>query len=95
MTDEAWRTRHRDYRRQGIIVVWFWRPRVLFPHIVLSEGLPVWFYVPSHAWLGRRSTGRTRRCTGWREVKNPAVFGRTVPSTRWTTWNGRPYPSAS
>ncbi|MER7336739.1 competence protein CoiA family protein [Streptomyces sp. NPDC000075] len=75
MTDEAWRARHRDYQRQGIVDVWFWRPRVHFPHIVLSEGLPVWFYVPSKgmAWT---AFGRAhQKVHRWWEVKNPAVFG--------------------
>ncbi|MFI1911384.1 competence protein CoiA family protein [Streptomyces microflavus] len=44
MTDDGWRARHRDYARQGVVDVWFWRPRVHFPHVVLDEGLPVWFY---------------------------------------------------
>ncbi len=44
MTDEGWRARHRDYERQGVVDVWFWRSQVHFPHVVLDEGLPVWFY---------------------------------------------------
>ncbi|MGW5867095.1 competence protein CoiA family protein [Streptomyces sp. NPDC055239] len=44
MTDDGWRARHRDYARQGVVDVWFWRLRVHFPHVVLEAGLPVWFY---------------------------------------------------
>lgn len=75
MTDAAWRARHADYRRQGIVDVWFWRPGVHFPHVVLSEGLPVWFYVPSKgaAWT---AFGRAhQKVHRWWEVKDPAVFG--------------------
>ncbi len=44
MTDEGWRARHRDYERQGVVDIWFWRSQVHFPHVELDEGLPVWFY---------------------------------------------------
>ncbi|HET6353765.1 competence protein CoiA family protein [Streptomyces sp.] len=75
MTDDAWRIRHRDYLRQGIVDVWFWRPGVQFPHIVLDERLPVWFYVASKGavWtaLGRPHAQRHR----WWQADNIAVFG--------------------
>ncbi|GGU86992.1 hypothetical protein GCM10010211_61380 [Streptomyces albospinus] len=75
MTDDGWRARHRDYARAGIVDVWFWRPRVHFPHVVLDAGLPVWFYTPSKglAWtaFGRPHTRPYR----WWEAENLSVFG--------------------
>jgi hypothetical protein len=75
MTDDAWRARHRDYERAGIVDVWFWRPGVQFPHVVLDEGLPVWFYVASKGavWTAfGRAHARGRR---WWETEDLAVFG--------------------
>ncbi|MFI9206303.1 competence protein CoiA family protein [Streptomyces sp. NPDC053048] len=75
MTDDAWRARHRDYARAGIVDVWFWRPGVHFPHVVLDERLPVWFYVASKGsvWtaFGRPHPRRRR----WWEAQDLAVFG--------------------
>ena len=75
MTDDGWRARHRDYARQGVVDVWFWRPRVHFPHIVLDEGLPVWFYSVSKREAAT-SLGRPHaRIHQWWQAPDPSVFG--------------------
>lgn len=75
MTDDGWRARHRDYARQGIVDVWFWRPRVHFPHIVLDEGLPVWFYSVSQR-MAATSLGRAHaRTDQWWKTPDLSVFG--------------------
>ncbi len=75
MTDDGWRARHRDYARQGVVDVWFWRPRVHFPHIVLAEGLPVWFYSVSKR-AAATSLGRAHaRVHQWWQVSDLSVFG--------------------
>jgi hypothetical protein len=75
MTDDGWRVRHRDYIRQGVVDVWFWRPRVHFPHIVLDEGLPVWFYSVSKREAAT-SLGQPHARRGqWWDVPDLSVFG--------------------
>lgn len=75
MTDDGWRARHRDYSRQGVVDVWFWRPRVHFPHVVLDEGLPVWFYSVSKREAAT-SLGRPHaRVHRWWQAPDLAVFG--------------------
>ncbi|MEU5976479.1 competence protein CoiA family protein [Streptomyces sp. NPDC047315] len=75
MTDDGWLARHRDYARQGIVGVWFWRPRVHFPHIVLREGMPVWFYSVSRREAAT-SLGRPHRQAGrWWRAEDSSVYG--------------------
>ncbi|MFD8887560.1 competence protein CoiA family protein [Streptomyces erythrochromogenes] len=75
MTDDGWRARHRDYARQGVVDVWFWRPRVHFPHVVLDEGLPVWFYSVSKREAAT-SLGRPHaRAHQWWQASDLSVFG--------------------
>ncbi|MFC8956060.1 competence protein CoiA family protein [Streptomyces sp. NPDC057101] len=75
MTDDGWRVRHRDYVRQDVVDVWFWRPGVHFPHIVLSEGLPVWFYSVSKREAAT-SLGRPHRQVGeWWKAPDLSVYG--------------------
>ncbi|MFH8379261.1 competence protein CoiA family protein [Streptomyces cyaneofuscatus] len=75
MTDDGWRARHRDYARQGVVDVWFWRPRVHFPHVVLEEGLPVWFYSVSKREAAT-SLGRPHaRVDQWWQAPDLSVFG--------------------
>ncbi|MEU6298991.1 hypothetical protein [Streptomyces erythrochromogenes] len=75
MTDDGWRARHRDYARQGVVDVWFWRPRVHFPHVVLDEGLPVWFYSVSKREAAT-SLGRPHaRAHQWWRAPDLSVFG--------------------
>ncbi|MEV8312393.1 competence protein CoiA family protein [Streptomyces flavidovirens] len=75
MTDDAWRARHRDYVRAGVVDVWFWRPRVHFPHVVLDEGLPVWFYTPSSGKVWTAFGQPHVRVHQWWKAQNLSVFG--------------------
>jgi hypothetical protein len=75
MTDHAWRARHHDYAREGIRDVWFWWPRVHFPHVVLDEGLPVWFYAPSSGKVWTAFGQPHKRVHRWWEAEDLAVFG--------------------
>ncbi|MFJ8273769.1 hypothetical protein ACIQ8G_26405 [Streptomyces sp. NPDC094154] len=75
MTDNGWRARHRAYAYQDVVDVWFWRPRVHFPHIVLDEGLPVWFYSVSKREAAT-SLGRAHaRAHQWWQAPDLSVFG--------------------
>ncbi|WP_432128056.1 competence protein CoiA family protein [Streptomyces sp. bgisy082] len=74
MTDDGWRTRHRDYARQGVVDVWFWRSRVHFPHIVLDEGLPVWFYSVSKKEAATALGRPHERVLQWWQAQDLSVF---------------------
>ncbi|MFI1073215.1 competence protein CoiA family protein [Streptomyces puniciscabiei] len=75
MTDDGWRARHRDYARQGVVDVWFWRPRVHFPHIVLDEGLPVWFYSVSKREAATSFGQPHARRHQWWQAGDLSVYG--------------------
>ncbi|WP_051779951.1 competence protein CoiA family protein [Streptomyces sp. NRRL S-241] len=75
MTDDGWRARHRDYARQGVVDVWFWRPRVHFPHVVLDEGLPVWFYSVSKREAATSLGVPHARPQQWWQAPDLSVFG--------------------
>jgi hypothetical protein len=75
MTDDGWRARHRDYARQGVVDVWFWRPRVHFPHVVLDEGLPVWFYSVSKREAATSLGQPHARVHQWWQAPDLSVFG--------------------
>ncbi|MFG2236812.1 competence protein CoiA family protein [Streptomyces sp. NPDC048723] len=75
MTDDGWRARHRDYARQDVVDVWFWRPGVHFPHVVLDEGLPVWFYSVSKREAAT-SLGRPHgQVHQWWQAPDLSMFG--------------------
>ncbi|MFE7045263.1 competence protein CoiA family protein [Streptomyces atratus] len=75
MTDDGWRARHRDYARQGVVDVWFWRPRVHFPHVVLDEGLPVWFYSVSKREAATSLGQAHAREHQWWKAPDLSLFG--------------------
>ena len=80
LTDDGWRARHRDYARQGVVDVWFWQPRVHFPHVVLDEGLPVWFYSVSKREAGTALGRPHPRVHHWWRAPDLAVYGLHHPS---------------
>ncbi|MFB7592818.1 hypothetical protein [Streptomyces sp. NPDC056169] len=87
MTDDGWRQRHLDYVRQGVVDVWFWRPRVHFPHIMLSEGLPVWFHSLSKREAAT-SLGHPHRQVGkWWKAPDLSVYA------HWHYVLGQPNPA--
>ncbi|MGA5198251.1 competence protein CoiA family protein [Streptomyces exfoliatus] len=62
MTDDGWRQRHRDYLRQGVVDVWFWRPRVHFYSVSKREAAT--------------SLGRPHRQMGeWWKAPDLSVYG--------------------
>ncbi|WP_189846709.1 competence protein CoiA family protein, partial [Streptomyces rubiginosohelvolus] len=75
MTDDGWRVRHRDYARQQVVDVWFWRPNVHFPHVVLDEGLPVWFYSASKGVAATSLGAAHARVHQWWLATDLSVFG--------------------
>jgi len=44
LTDQAWRERHRDYVRAGIVDVWLWHPGTGVPHVVYAEDRAGWTF---------------------------------------------------
>lgn len=74
MTDDAWHRRHHDYARAGIRDVWLWRPGLHVPHVVLGEGLPVWFYAPSSGQIGTAFGRPHIRRHRWWEAEDLTVF---------------------
>lgn len=42
--DHAWRERHRDYVRAGIVDVWLWHPATRVPHVVYADYQAGWTF---------------------------------------------------
>jgi hypothetical protein len=52
LTDDAWRSRHRDYAAAGIADVWLWHPATDVPGVVLAEDVCGWTFNLATEHLG-------------------------------------------
>lgn len=88
MTDDGWRSRHRDYARQGIVDVWFWRPRGTSRTSCSTRACRCGSSPFPSGWLRRRWGGPTRARISGGRLRTCPCSDCTIHPAHWTNWSG-------